>query len=424
MSDFENVNITCEPVSEGPQASLSERRKNYEDWIASGRLSARPSSGPGHTRTDEGPSAPNLAAKRAAAEAEAAGHLISPLQAGSVVRTDKGDEDVNPSDDIRLGFGKSLLAKTEGADAETAVFIANAAQAMLGPLLRADDTKKDEDVDSPINGKGGGKQPKTPSRPGSSPLNRRAAGDDDDGPEEKERRLTEDDEKPEPTLREVMDALKGLGKRMDALEKQDDDDGSDSGSEDNPVTGGPRGPGEGLPKQLAADAVQARVNNFKWQKKMETIGKVTCEPATQDLFSKFQARADTVYGYHGQQAPKPLHGETLNAYRRRLLMPFLPFSPAFRRADLRVLAVDPAGFNHAEDVILADAEAEARNPTTVPLGHLREQVEERNGHRYTRFHGRPKSWMATFAPRGRRVSRIDQQNEHGETIKTLWKANY
>ena len=70
MSDLENVNITSEPVSEGPQVSLSERRKNYEDWIASGRKTARPSSGPVH-RTDEGPLAPNLAAKRAQAERNA-----------------------------------------------------------------------------------------------------------------------------------------------------------------------------------------------------------------------------------------------------------------------------------------------------------------------------------------------------------------
>jgi hypothetical protein len=56
------------------------------------------------------------------------------------------------------------------------------------------------------------------------------------------------------------------------------------------------------------------------------------------------------------KADKPLHGELLNAYRRRLLTPFKHMSPAFKNADLRVLAVDPAGFNAAEATIYTDAE--------------------------------------------------------------------
>ena len=82
------------------------------------------------------------------------------------------------------------------------------------------------------------------------------------------------------------------------------------------------------------------------------------------------------------QADKPLHGESLNAYRRRLLNPFKHMSSAFRHADLRVLAVDPAGFKAAEDTIYADAESEGRNPTRVPLGVLREHVETQGGHVY------------------------------------------
>jgi len=417
MSDLENVNITSEPVSEGPQVSLSERRKNYTDWIDSGRKSASPISRAVH-RVDDGPASLNLAAKRAEAEQRAKSHLISPIEPGSVARTDQGEDKPDASDEVRLGFGRALLAKAEGASPETAALIANAAAGMLGPLVRADDAKKDEDLKNTVINQG-------PVKRGSSPGPATAKKDDDEDNDGKERRLTEGDEKPEPTLREVMDALGNLGKRMDNLEKKDDDDDDDdSGSEDNPVNAAPLGKGEGIPKQLAADATRARADNFKWQKRMDTIGKVTWQPETQDLFSKFQARADTVYGYHGAQAPKPLNGETLNAYRCRLLTPFLPYSPAFKRADLRVLAVDPAGFNHSEEVILADATAEARNPTTVPLGHLRMRSEQRGGHTYTEFFGRPKSWMASFAPAGKRVKRIDQQNENGIVVKNLWTSPY
>jgi hypothetical protein len=388
--------------------SLWERRQQYEDWLLSGRRASRPPNGPVRTtRIDDGPSTQFLRAK---AEADAASRLINPLPPGAVCRTDEGDDNVELSDDLRLKLAGALAKKIDGATPEQAATIAKAGNDLLAPMkARADDAKKDENLKSTNINQG-------PVKRGSSPGAATAKNDDDDGHEEKERRLTDDNEKPEPTLREVMDALGNLGKRMDALEKKDDDD--DSGSEDNPVNAAPLGKREGAPQQLAADATQTRADNFKWQKRMDTIGKVTCQPETQDLFSKFQARSDRVYGYHGQQAPKPLHGETLNAYRRRLLLPFLPYSPAFRRADLNVLAVDPASFNHAEDVILADATAEARNPTTVPMGHLRMRVEQRGGHTYTEFFGRPKSWMASLAPTGKRIKRIDQQNENGVPIKT------
>jgi hypothetical protein len=177
----------------------------------------------------------------------------------------------------------------------------------------------------------------------------------------------------------------------------------------------------GVGTRLApADADKARHDGFKWRKKMDQIGEETCRPDTQDLFSQFQARADRIYGYHGQQADKPLYGETLNAYRRRLLVPFQQFSPAFKHADLRVLAVDPAGFNHAEKTILADAEAEGRNPMRVPPGTLREHVETRGGHQYTKFFGRPIAWMGPMMIQGKRVKRIIERSDSGNS-RTLYE---
>ena len=100
----------------------------------------------------------------------ASSSLINPLPPGAIVRTDEGGDDVNPSDDVRLGFGKALLSKAEGADAATAGIIANAANAILGPIVRIDDGKE---VDPPPNGERGGSQPMPPPKPGTSPLNRR-----------------------------------------------------------------------------------------------------------------------------------------------------------------------------------------------------------------------------------------------------------
>ena len=127
-----------------------------------------------------------------------------------------------------------------------------------------------------------------------------------------------------------------------------------------------------------------------------------------DTFATIQARADAVYQMHGQSAKRPINGETPLAYRRRLLLGLKMHDPIFKDNDLRVAAVDETLMKVAEDAIYKSAADAAKNPATVPLGTLREHVETRGGHTYHRFYGRPQSWMAPFAPVGRRVKRINQ----------------
>src|SRR5262249_24094383 len=154
-----------------------------------------------------------LADKRLRAEADAATHLVNPLPPGAVVRTDEGDEKAEMSEELRLGFAKALLPKIESSDPETAERIANAAKAMLGPIVRTDDNgRDDENLKNKVTGQG-----------------RR-----DNEPEDKERHIQDDDDDEKkggndesPTMRQVMDALQGFGKRLDSLEKRgrkDDDD--------------------------------------------------------------------------------------------------------------------------------------------------------------------------------------------------------
>jgi hypothetical protein len=364
--------------------TLQERRQQYDDWLLTGRRVNRPMGL--MTRTDEKLSPVALAEKRAKAGGEAAASLINPLPPGAVVRTDEGNTEANPSDDVRLSFGKALLAKAEGADGATAAIIANAANAILGPIVRTDAAQADDDadVDAPVNGKPGVSQPPVPPRPGSSPLNRRPSDVAKADTDEKERKATDDDEGKEPTLRQVMDAINGVTKRMDALEKGKDDD------DETAVTAGPEA---GLPVTLAADAARAHKESFQVQQKHDRLNKVICTPSTQDLFTAFQARADKVYSIHGMQAEAPVYKEELSAYRRRLLQPLKHMSAHFKHADLRVLAVDGAGFKVAEDSIYSAAEQEGRNPKSIPPGILREQSETRHGHTYTKFFGRPSTWM-------------------------------
>jgi hypothetical protein len=210
---------------------------------------------------------------------------------------------------------------------------------MLSPLVaRTDDAKgKDEEVDSPISGKPGGKQPPVPPKPGSSPLNRRAADDEDDGPEEKERKAMDDDEPDK--LSEILTMLKGLGARLDNLEgkKAADDDDDDSGSEDNPVNAATLGKGEGAPRDLVADDAHYRSASLKRRTRVERMDEEIHDWRNEDRFFAFQARADAIASLWGGHAAKPMAGETLGSYKRRIVTTWQRLSPTYKDVNLKVV---------------------------------------------------------------------------------------
>jgi hypothetical protein len=346
------------------ELSLSERRANYEDWKTSSHKAMR--STYYHTsRTDDKPPLSELQTKRAAVEAADKARLINPIPPGAVVRID--DDDPKNKREI---------------DPETRARLAAAVVDLLKPT-RADDGS--QEARGPISGLPG-EQPPAPAKPGSSPLNRQ------DDEEEKPRKATDDDEAP--TIRTVMDAIGALNKRLDAIEGRNEDGD---------------GEGEGSPKPLAADdsALQGYRRNREMLENGQ-LGRITCDSITVDEFAKIQYRADRVYGAWGKSAPKPMHGEELNNYRRRLLQPYQHYSPAFAKSNLKVLAVDGPAFDHAEEEIWKAAFDAVRDPSTVPLGVLRESVEVKNGHTHTKFYGRPTSWMAPFMGPGKRVKQINR----------------
>ena len=151
------------------------------------------------------------------------------------------------------------------------------------------------------------------------------------------------------------------------------------------------------------------------------LGQISFNEVTLDEFASVQARADRIYGVWGQSAPRPMHGEQLNDYRRRLLRPYQHHSAPFAKANLKVLAVDDAAFNHAEAEIWKVASDAVRDPSSVAYGVLRESTETKGGHTYVRFYGATSSWMDQFRPTygRRRVKRIIERGDSG--TRTLYE---
>jgi 8-oxo-dGTP pyrophosphatase MutT (NUDIX family) len=117
-----------------------------------------------------------------------------------------------------------------------------------------------------------------------------------------------------------------------------------------------------------------------------------------------QSKADRICLMHGTRAPRPMDGENLLAYRRRLAGGLKEHSPAWKSIDLRVIADDQA-FSNVENTIYADAETAGLNPVAPSEDYLREIVEQDvTGRRISKFVGRPSAWMNQFsAPRRRLV---------------------
>lgn len=341
------------------------------------------------TRIDDGPNTAVLAKKRARAEDEARAGLLMLVPDSYTVRTDEGSEEANPSDDVRLDFAKALLPKIESADPATAERLTNAAQAMLGPIVRVDD---DANLKNRV-------------------LEQKVGGDDDEKPrkaQDDDTKVKDQEDKKEASIADVMIALKGLHERMDTIEgkgRKDEDEGDDDTGDQ---------PGEGGPRDLAADDAKYRSGSLKRRMKVERMDEEVHSWRNEDRFYAFQARADAVAQLFGGHAAKPMAGETLGSYKRRVAREWQSLSPIYRDVDLKVLQkADGIAFNAAIADILVRADSEGRRPTRVPLGTLIERTESKNGHQFTKFYGSPLSWMAPFMATGKRVKRIIERSDSG-----------
>jgi 8-oxo-dGTP pyrophosphatase MutT (NUDIX family) len=119
-----------------------------------------------------------------------------------------------------------------------------------------------------------------------------------------------------------------------------------------------------------------------------------------------QTAADRIYLMHGRRAPRPLDGQSLIAYRRRVANDLKEFSPPWKNIDLSVIS-DDAAFGNVEKTIYADAEHAGLHPPAPAADYLREIItEDMTGRKIRTFAGRPSAWMNDFAANKRILAGI------------------
>jgi hypothetical protein len=120
-------------------------------------------------------------------------------------------------------------------------------------------------------------------------------------------------------------------------------------------------------------------------------------------FAEAQAKADSIFMGFGERAPRPLEGEDLVDYRKRMATKLKKHSTSWKGVKLSQLP--DSAFDIAENQIYSDAAVAAANPVDLEAGELREvaKVDPSTGIRTNVFYGK-ESFVKKLGRPGRRVA--------------------
>jgi hypothetical protein len=175
-------------------------------------------------------------------------------------------------------------------------------------------------------------------------------------------------------------------------EKKDDDDDDDDDRRDD--------------KSKKADSVSALKRQMEEQRREIARLSSMMKPRSDEehaAFADAQARADEVFAGFGGRAPRPLEGESLLSYRKRLATHLKKHSEHWKGVKFSKLPEE--AFNIAERQVYADAITAAASPTDLGEGELR-AVRKHNpdtNQNITVFYGKD-SFVKGFGRPARRVA--------------------
>ena len=164
-------------------------------------------------------------------------------------------------------------------------------------------------------------------------------------------------------VNKLADLVSGLVDRVDALET--------NGMTDEDV-----GEEEGEARRVAADSRERRKQAYHrlalQRRDAERFADIEqyMTPKNADFFAAAQARCDSCASAYGSSAPRPMDGESLRAYKIRLIRPYQRASKTFKDIDLHSVA-NAQLFEKIESTIYDEARQDANNPTLIPQGMLR-----------------------------------------------------
>jgi 8-oxo-dGTP pyrophosphatase MutT (NUDIX family) len=282
----------------------------------------------------------------------------------------KADAEAGQKLDKLLSMQDSIMSKCDAMSARMDAF-EEKEKAREDAVKRKDEPSEKEELKEAAKRGASFKGPK-----GDDPPSRRD-GDDD----EKEKAKAKDDAEDEDD--EPKEVAADKKKRKDADEDDKDEKKADRAD--------------------SADIAAIRAQVDELAKKMPRA----ISDADHAAFADAQARADDVFRLFGKAASRPLMGEDLVAYRKRLTRQLQAYSPTWKETNLDVVAVVSAAFEVIERDIYNHARNAAYTPDDLPEGQLRAVVrsDHETGRNVTEFVGNG-SFVRDFAMPAQYVTKI------------------
>jgi|SRR5271166_6537524 len=134
------------------------------------------------------------------------------------------------------------------------------------------------------------------------------------------------------------------------------------------------------------------------------------ETLNREIQAKYDESAFSLFP--GRSAPRALEGESPEQYRKRLASMALAYAPGLQ--NIKMDDARGTAFDLVEKQVLDAVASEARHPTLIPDGELREVTRyDQAGRPFTEFYGRPSAWLSQFTGRKRRLAGIKTETDHG-----------
>jgi broad specificity phosphatase PhoE len=127
-------------------------------------------------------------------------------------------------------------------------------------------------------------------------------------------------------------------------------------------------------------------------------------------YADCQAKADSVYSAFGKSASRPLQGESLMAYRKRMVRGLQAHSDEMKNVNINSIK-DEAMLSIVEKRVYADAVVASRGTGAIGKGQLIElHKTDRAGRTITEFRGDMEAWLGEFKLPASRVVKFHTEN--------------
>ena len=127
-------------------------------------------------------------------------------------------------------------------------------------------------------------------------------------------------------------------------------------------------------------------------------------------YADCQAKADSVYSAFGKSASRPLQGESLTAYRKRMVRGLQAHSDEMKNINVNSIK-DEAMLSIVEKRVYADALAASRGTGAIAKGQLIAlHKKDQAGRTITEYRGDMEAWLGDFKLPTHRVMKFNTEN--------------